>query len=40
MTCNRAAIDALIGNGMNTFRVAFSMERLTPNQLSGSFDSA
>jgi len=30
--------DYFIGKGFNTFRVAFSMERLSPNGLAGSFD--
>ncbi|OKP14781.1 hypothetical protein PENSUB_5845 [Penicillium subrubescens] len=32
-------IQTLIGDGMNIFRVQFLMERLTPNGMTGSFDS-
>jgi endoglucanase len=34
-----STIQALIGDGMNIFRVQFLMERLTPNGMTGSFDS-
>ena len=34
------AIKLLMDNGMNIFRVQFLMERLTPNGMTGSFDSA
>ncbi|KAH6854106.1 glycoside hydrolase superfamily [Chaetomium sp. MPI-CAGE-AT-0009] len=33
-----ATIQTLINDGYNTFRVAFAMERLVPNQLTSSFD--
>ncbi|KAL2013241.1 hypothetical protein VTN00DRAFT_766 [Thermoascus crustaceus] len=35
-----AAIDTLIGKGMNIFRVPFQMERLVPNTMTGSADQA
>lgn len=34
-----STIQTLIGDGMNIFRVQFLMERLTPNGMTGSFDS-
>ena len=34
------AIKLLMDNGMNIFRAQFLMERLTPNGMTGSFDSA
>ncbi|KAK3393416.1 glycoside hydrolase family 5 protein [Podospora didyma] len=37
---DNAAMQTLIGQGYNMFRVAFSMERLTPNTLTGAFDAA
>jgi endoglucanase len=37
---DQAAMRTLRDRGMNTFRVAFSMERLVPNQLTGPADSA
>ncbi|KAK4129059.1 glycoside hydrolase family 5 protein [Parathielavia appendiculata] len=33
-----SSIQTHINDGYNTFRVAFAMERLVPNQLTGSFD--
>ncbi|KAH6619422.1 glycoside hydrolase superfamily [Chaetomium sp. MPI-SDFR-AT-0129] len=33
-----SSIQTLINDGYNAFRVCFSMERLVPNQLTGSFD--
>ncbi|KAJ5439188.1 uncharacterized protein N7458_010186 [Penicillium daleae] len=35
-----STIQTLINDGMNIFRVQFLMERLTPNGMTGSFDSA
>ncbi|KAK6080521.1 extracellular endoglucanase [Seiridium cupressi] len=35
-----STIDTLVGKGFNVFRVPTMMERIIPNQLSGSFDSA
>ncbi|KEY73803.1 hypothetical protein S7711_03103 [Stachybotrys chartarum IBT 7711] len=35
---DEAAISTLIGEGMNTFRISFAMERLSPNGLTGAFD--
>ncbi|KAK4156620.1 glycoside hydrolase [Chaetomidium leptoderma] len=35
-----SAIQTLINDGYNTFRVGFLMERLVPNQLTSSFDDA
>ncbi|KAG9051238.1 hypothetical protein FS837_010525 [Tulasnella sp. UAMH 9824] len=35
-----SSIDYFVGNGFNTFRVPFMVERLTPGSLAGSFDSA
>ncbi|KAK3382747.1 putative cellulase precursor [Lasiosphaeria ovina] len=37
---DNAAIQTLIGQGYNIFRVAFSMERATPNTLTGALDTA
>ncbi|KAK0657039.1 putative cellulase precursor [Cercophora newfieldiana] len=37
---SKNAIQHLIGQGYNIFRVCFSMERLVPNTLTGSFDAA
>ena len=34
------AVSTLLGQGFNAFRIAFAMERLTPNVLTGPFDSA
>ncbi|KAK4185431.1 family 5 putative glycoside hydrolase [Podospora australis] len=36
----RSSIDALMGKGMNTFRIAFMMERLVPSKLNGPVDAA
>ncbi|CAG8898123.1 unnamed protein product [Penicillium egyptiacum] len=35
-----STIQTLIGKGMNIFRVAFRMERLVPNSMTGAFDAA
>ncbi|KIO31173.1 glycoside hydrolase family 5 protein, partial [Tulasnella calospora MUT 4182] len=35
-----SSIDYFVGKGFNTFRVAFTVERLTPGSLAGSYDSA
>ncbi|KAH6643263.1 cellulase [Truncatella angustata] len=35
-----STIGTLIGEGFNTFRIAFAMERLVPNQLTGATDAA
>lgn len=37
---NLTTIDTFIAKGMNTFRVNIMMERIIPNQMTGSLDSA
>ncbi|GAB1318273.1 cellulase [Madurella fahalii] len=34
----RSSIDTLMGRGMNTFRIAFMMERLIPNRMTGTIN--